>query len=213
MDKEKSMSDIIDAYRKIYSPSIADVPQRLPVRLGSLDDTYCRLSAIYSLEVEKRGGYITKDDDTDDKLIRVSRWLLESEKRGLILMGSMGNGKSTMLKSIHRLLECWGMFGDAQDIFEYYKNNHGAMRYWDERLLLIDDLGVEPVKCMNYGEESYPMSRLLLHRYDRNLTTIIATNFDYPELQSRYGDRVADRMFEMYDVMIFSNESYRRQNK
>lgn len=207
----KSMQNIVDKYRDRYSSSMPKLPARLPVKLGSLDDTYLRLRAIYSLEVELRNDVFKLDDDTDDKLKRVSRWLCDSSKRGLILMGNMGTGKSTMLKSIHRLLECWGMFGDAQDIFEYFKKNNGAMRYWDERLVLVDDLGVEPWRCMNYGEESFPLTRLLLHRYDRNLTTIVATNLDFPEIEKKYGDRLADRMFEMYDVLTYNNDSYRRQ--
>lgn len=207
----KSMEDIVDVYRINYSTTMPKLPPRLPVKLGNLDDTYLRLRAIYSLEVEHRGDVFKLDEHTEDKLKRISRWLHESQKRGLILMGNLGTGKSIMLKSIHRLLECWGMFGDAQDIFEFYKKNNGTMRYWNERLLLIDDLGVEPPKCMNFGEESYPLTRLLLHRYDRNLTTIIATNLDMPEIQARYGDRVVDRLFGMYVVLKYENDSYRRQ--
>lgn len=207
----RSMKDIIDVYRKKYIRTVPSLPPRLPIQLGSEDDTFCRLSAIYRLEVERRGRQYQNDDDTINKLKRVAHWLYTSHKRGLILMGTMGNGKSTMLRSLHRLFESWGMFGDAQDIFEYYKTHIGEMRYWDEKFLIIDDLGLEPDKCFNYGEEYHPISRLLLHRYDRNLTTIIATNLGIDDIQAKYGDRVVERLFEMYDVLTYTNDSYRRK--
>lgn len=83
------------------------------------------------------------------------------------------------------------------------------MRYWNEPLLLIDDLGIEPARCLIYGEEYYPISRLLLHRYDKQLTTIIATNLSIEEIQDRYGDRIVDRMNETFNVLVYCNKSYR----
>ena len=193
----------------MYAPTFAELPARLPLPLKSEEDTKCRIKALYELEVEYRGQVFINDKNTHEKTTRVARWLISSKQRGLILMGSMGNGKSTMLRVINHLFKGTSTFGDAQDIFEHFKRSQGSMRYWDEPLLLIDDMGIEPVRCLVYGEEYYPISRLLLHRYDKQLTTIVATNLGIDEIQARYGDRIVDRMKEMFNVIKYENESYR----
>lgn len=206
---EKSIQQLIADFRQMYAPTFADVPTRLPLPLVSEDDTRSRLMALYQLQVEFRGRVFVNDENTHDKINRLARWLYSSTQRGLLLMGTMGNGKSTMLHVIHRLFKGTSTFGDAQDIFEHFKKSQGTMRYWDEPLLLIDDMGIEPGRCLVYGEEYYPISRLLLHRYDKQLTTIIATNLDIDDIQARYGDRIVDRMNETFSVITYDHESYR----
>lgn len=206
---EKSIQQLVAGYRQMYAPTFADVPARLPLPLISEDDTRSRLLALYELEVEHRGNVFINDENTHEKVTRVARWLFSSKQRGLILMGTMGNGKSTILHVINRLFKSTSTFGDAQDIFEHFKKSQGSMRYWDEPLLLIDDMGIEPIRCLVFGEEYYPISRLLLHRYDKQLTTIIATNLDIDEIRSRYGDRVVDRMKETFSVITYEHKSYR----
>lgn len=209
MMTEKSLDNIVANFRKMYAPTFVDQPPRLPLPLISEEDTRCRLLALYQLEVEFRGGVYINDENTHDKINRTSRWLFSSKQRGLLLMGSMGNGKSTMLQIINRMFKGTSTYGDAQDIFEQFKKSQGTMRYWDEPLLLIDDLGVEPARCLVYGEEYYPLSRLLLHRYDKQLTTIIATNLEIDGIRVRYGDRIVDRMNETYNVIPYEHGSYR----
>lgn len=206
---EKSLEDIVAGFRRMYAPTFVDLPARLPLPLISEDDTRCRLLALYQLEVEYHSQVFVNDENTHEKINRVARWLYSSNQRGLILMGSMGNGKSTMLRVIDRLFKSTCTFGDAQDIFEHFKRSQGSMRYWEEPLLLIDDMGIEPVRCLIYGEEYFPISRLLLHRYDKQLTTIIATNLGIEEIEARYGDRVVDRMKETFSVITYEHESYR----
>lgn len=205
----KDFEEIVAKFRHMYEPTFVDLPARLPLPLNSEEDTCWRLLALYQLEVEYRGQVFINDENTHEKIHRVARWLFSSKQRGLILMGTMGNGKSTMLRVINRLFKSTCTFGDAQDIFEHFKKTQGSMRYWEEPLLLIDDMGIEPVRCLVYGEEYYPISRLLLHRYDKQLTTIIATNLGIEEIGARYGDRVVDRMKETFSAIIYDHNSYR----
>jgi len=206
---EKNLENIVAEFRKMYMPTFAKLPSRLPLPLISEEDTRCRLRALYQLEVEYRGQVFVYDDNTQNKIDRTARWLYSSTRRGLILMGAMGNGKSTMLRVINRLFQGTSTFGDAQDIFEHFKRSQGSMRYWDEPLLLIDDMGIEPVRCLVYGEEYFPITRLLLHRYDKQRTTIIATNLSLEDIGARYGDRVVDRLKETFSEIIYDAESYR----
>ena len=206
------IKNIVEQYRRVYTASFCSGQKpKIPIQLSSEQDTRHRLLAAYSLEVEKRGREFVLDEHADNTIRRTARWLFSSSKRGLLLMGTLGNGKSTMLRAIRDVFHPYSTLGDAQDIFDYYKQGQG-LKYWNEAILLIDDLGVEPVRCLNFGEY-HPMSRLLLHRYDRLLTTIIATNLGVDDIQERYGDRVVDRMFETFEVIKYDRASYRREQQ
>lgn len=70
---------------------------RLPL---DADTAYNLLEAAYTAEVRKRGSDIAPDNATESNLRKVSRWLTEGAKPSLILFGGVGNGKSTMARSI-----------------------------------------------------------------------------------------------------------------
>lgn len=209
--EQDTVKNIVEQYRQIYARSNMTWPNRLPQALRSEEDIRNRLTAIYSLEVESRNREFILDSNTIEKIDLVSKWLFCSEKRGLLLMGTMGNGKTTMLSSIRRLFECKTALVNAIDLYDSYKENQGLVPRRNEVLLLIDDLGIEPIRCLIYGEEHYPLSKLFLYRYDRRLTTVIATNLDEEQIKERYGDRVMDRMIETFEVIIYDAGSYRQQ--
>lgn len=208
---ENTISDILSNYKEQYAKTFPAPGPRLPVALASEQDTMCRLQVLQELYVETRGRRFILDDSTKEYIRKVASWLMNSKKRGLLLMGTLGNGKTTMLNSIYRLFGGYkATIGNAQGIFDHFKTTQGSMKYWDEDLLLIDDLGIEPPRCVTFGEENYPLSKLLLHRYDRSLTTVIATNLDLAQLEDRYGDRITDRLFETFELIVYDNASYRR---
>jgi DNA replication protein DnaC len=76
-------------------------------------------------------------------------------------------------------------------------------------MLAIDDLGIEPVEVMDYGNLLCPLVDLLTKRYDLQLFTLVTTNLTPAEIRARYGDRIADRLNEMMLKIVFTNESYR----
>ncbi len=206
----ESLEELIRQYKAAYQENDRRQPiQRLPIILSDEKNTSCRLAALFSLEVERRNREFLMDENSREKIDMVARWLVHSTQPGLILMGTMGNGKSTMLRAIRRLFPYYSELGDAQEIFDFFKEHQGGMRFWDEKLLLIDDLGVEPVRCLNYGEESFPLTKLLLHRYDKQLTTIVATNLHFSEIRERYGERIGERMIETYEAIPYNHPSYR----
>lgn len=205
-------NDRISHYKRSLAVLLKDrsIP-RLPITLQNEEDIYCRLTALYALEVEQRGKVFNYDDHTKNRLERITRWLIHSSSRGLILMGTLGNGKTTMLRAIHDLFMGYSTMRDAQTVYNYFKEENQLLSK-NDKLLLLDDLGVEPLRCRIFGEEHHPLSQLLLSRYDLQRTTIIATNLSYDEIQNRYGDRVVDRMCETYEFIRYDTESYRRMH-
>ncbi|MEU6029708.1 ATP-binding protein [Streptomyces tauricus] len=74
-------------------------------------------------------------------------------------------------------------------------------------LLLLDDLGA--AKASEWTEElTY---RLINHRYEHLLPTLITTNLPTAELRTTLGDRVASRLAEMTERVILTGPDRRRE--
>lgn len=170
----------------------------------------------------KRMGKVEKDDDYNDRLFKIAKWLCEEEQRfGLLLMGNVGNGKTTIMKAIQELIlhrdlkrkedkEIFMRVEGAKDIMRIYKSPISYDRLCDAPILGIDDLGEEATELVDYGNVITPITDILEYRYQKRLMTIITTNLDPIELTKKYGTRVADRFREMMTKIIFTNPSYRK---
>lgn len=81
--------------------------------------------------------------------------------------------------------------------------------------LIVDDIGPEPRKVNNYGNECLPIAELLQRRYDQSLPTIITTNLGDAEIEGTsqflgYGRRIMDRLNEMCEKIPYGARSFRR---
>ena len=79
-----------------------------------------------------------------------------------------------------------------------------------QELLFIDDVGTEPASVKSWGNEFSPVTELIYARYDRQLFTIATSNLADEEFGDRYGERIADRMEEMFERLHYSQKSYRK---
>lgn len=205
---EQNIDTLIQHFKASYSQSLSfDYKDRLPMTLGTMEETTARLTALYQLEVESRGIRFIPDAFTSKSIERVTKWLHFSHQRGLLLYGTLGNGKTTMLRAISRLFHGKSFLISAQNLYDYEKDN--TLTRSQRRLLLIDDLGTEPERCIVYGEERHPVTDIILERYQDNLTTVIATNLSLDDIKRRYGARVHDRLLEMYAGIYYDADSYR----
>ena len=162
----------------------------------------------------------------------MAEWLVNSEKAGILLCGSCGNGKTTLLEATCRMINSIYPLSSRvryEDELFYNRNNHAGIR-WETAVkmadmckkeddfrsfvqsewLAIDDLGQEPAEVNDYGNVRYPMRDLLCYRYDRNMLTIVTSNLTPKDISERYGERIADRLREMMAIELFTGKTYRR---
>ena len=206
------IKELFEQYRDMYAKKYVPGTSKLPRSLGDRQDTIGRLAALYDLAVKERRHDMQWDENTKGNIEQVAEWLLECPQRGLLLYGSLGNGKSTMLRTIHRLMSGNSYLITAKMAYDRFKESE-RLTFPRDSVLLVDDLGAEPERCLVYGEEHHPLTDLLLQRYDQNATTIIATNLTVDALRQRYGDRLFDRFSEMYVAILYNAPSYRTQKQ
>ena len=125
-----------------------------------------------------------------------------TDVRDLLLTGKSGLGKTYLLQAIaHRVTERgYGVqYISAYRLFElmrkaYFENNSELLQPWMEApLLLIDDLGTEPLM------ENITVTQLfnlLNERQNAGRHTVLSTNLSLSEIKSRYTERIASRLMD-----------------
>lgn len=196
---------------------------RLPM---SAEQAYDCLLAAVMAEVEFRHRNFYETEDAKAQLRQMANWITsDSSKFGILLCGECGNGKSTLLKAFQQLLnflaipypDGQGNYGiqitDSKYVAYLGKTDYKAFIQLSQKNMLgIDDLGTEPREVMDFGNVVTPVIDLLTKRYDEQLFTIITTNLTPKQIREHYGDRIADRLNEMVEKIVFKNDSYRTDN-
>lgn len=136
--------------------------------------------------------------------------------KNFIFMGGTGLGKTHLSTSVAaRVIErgfdvlyvsACGMIAD----FEAKRFGTGEVdlsRYYDAELLIIDDFGTEMTNNFTVS----CMYEVINSRMISTKSTIISTNLGKNEINSRYGDRIASRLFGEYRPIIFGGKDIRVQ--
>lgn len=183
------------------------------------------LYGYYKREVERRKNEFVMTDELKQQISEVGDFLTtETRYYGLFLPGSIGNGKTTMLKAIRDLLiylvesdrirHCEGdkypRFVTARDMANIAKDADEFRSLKTTKYLILDDLCEEPAEVLSFGNYIYPFVELLEYRYEQMLPTFISSNFGAVDIEEKYHSaRISDRMKEMFKIISFKEESFR----
>lgn len=138
-----------------------------------------------------------------------------SLKKGIILSGPVGCGKTSLLKLISSLISKQRSFlvKPCREIaLEFSKNGYDTVYQYSrtsriDTPICFDDLGVEP-PVRYFGDSINVMGEILLSRYElfvyKGILTHATTNMNAEELGYRYGERVRSRLREMFNLISYS---------
>ena len=151
-------------------------------------------------QVAKRNRQLIFNDDVSCQITNVATWLTDPHaKPWLFLCGQIGNGKSSMLRAVQRVLPILGLPSSDEFGYGYDGGSYGYSRpslriiranellmestgsyeafkkMMKAPMLAIDDLGVEPAEIKDYGSTRTPIIDLLSYRYEEQLFTLIST--------------------------------------
>lgn len=198
--------------------------QTLEVTLSEDDSWEALIENLYKDEVQKSGHVFLKEDFIGGIIQQIAQWL-EGDRSSCLISGGVGLGKTAILRALMRL------FDDCRDpitippsryrpimFIEAAEWSLKSLRDYDLReeackckLLLIDDLGAEELYYYDWGNKLCPIKDVILARYALSLPTIFTTNISPNDLPNRYGERVADRINEVYEIIEYpQRESFRR---
>lgn len=180
------------------------------------------LTLAYQRRVECDNRVFIDDNITKTMISGISPWLTQSRYNGLLMRGSCGVGKSTMMRAIMDVFYiCEGLCTrevTANDAVNMSVNDPKGFKDLCEcSMLAIDDLGTEAPTIKSYGNELSPMVELLTQRHRQLRFTIITTNLivdneGVDQLSERYGKRILDRLTELCAFVSYNGEqtSYRQ---
>ena len=140
--------------------------------------------------------------------------------KGLLFSGGTGTGKTTLAEFVARHVGAYRFTAPELDFdFSNWSWSDFSDAYetllWPEPAdtLIIDDFGSECSR-KRYGNAAFTddlIERLYEYwcRYNP-VQSVLTTNLGYTEIRTRYGDRAASRILEMYDFITFGNTDRRR---
>lgn len=187
------------------------------------------LTEFYICAVDRRHLVPSIDENTQKNLIAVTEALTtENPKFGIWLYGSVGNGKTTMLYAIMRLIDLLGNKGYFKYMGEYFsprvrfkaatdvvslrqENKRDFNDFIEQSIIALDDVGNEPKEILEYGNVITPMVDLLMYRYKVQAFTMVTSNLSPSQIKDKYDERVADRCREMFAAIKFVNPTYRKK--
>jgi len=131
----------------------------------------------------------------------------ENEKHNLLLLGMSGLGKTYLINSIAARVLARGFpvrkvtaYTLMEELLSGIRQNaDAAAPFLNAPLLLVDDLGTEPM-IRNITLE-YLFS-ILNERRNARLHTVVASNLTTDTLQERYGERIFSRLISADDSLI-----------
>jgi energy-coupling factor transporter ATP-binding protein EcfA2 len=140
-----------------------------------------------------------------------------SLRKGLMLSGPVGCGKTTLMRLFNTLLlpQFKYQVKPCRDIsFEFNRDGYSVIHKYStssysrgqHKLYCFDDLGTEN-HLKFYGVECNVMAEILLSCYDQfcaqGLQTHLTTNLTSMDIEEQYGKRVRSRMREMFNLLAF----------
>ena len=143
---------------------------------------------------------------------KISEWLSNNHKKGLMIIGPPGVGKTVITMKVipmiihicyKRILSCF----QSTELVNR-KAYDDVMRY---RNIVIDDVGIEGV-YNDFGNPHMVFSEVVDNIEKRGLLLIASSNFTIEEIKTKYGLRTYDCLRAYMDLVVIKHVSLRKKN-
>lgn len=145
----------------------------------------------------------------------VAAWLSNNNRKGLLLLGTNGRGKSLLCRDIiptliryHYMRPDKVLILRAAELGSIKPNTPEYFNIKSANVIVVDDFGVEGVANV-YGERRDMFSDIVDICEQNRIILICTTNLAPKEITARYGLRTLDRLKELTKVVCLEGESLR----
>ena len=196
-----------------------------------LEDGYSEyvLSLVSNIGSELVSGEFVIDDNNKQVINNLVYYFVGDHSfpgnlsNGLLMIGGLGTGKTTLLKIFGEILRGFKIPNwtlrtiKCVEIVELWETSGwDRLEKFKKGIWCFDDLGEENLEAHHYGSQHNVMGKILSDRYekwqDTGLITHISTNYTPALLESKYGDRVTDRIIHMSNAILFDKQINRRHD-
>jgi len=158
------------------------------------------------------------DEQNKEVLNQLYYWISKSQKftgsyeKGILIIGNIGTGKTLIMSAF---IDMCNLFTPqriekhhARKLF--YKLTEEKEDIYANLPMFIDDLGKEPLEFVRYGYKQLPFVEFIDERYNSGSLTFATSNFKIDGfLKEYYGEAIADRLKEMFNIFELKGNSRR----
>jgi len=157
--------------------------------------------------------YFSKDDE-----LMMRNFPQYSTRKGLLIAGNCGTGKTMLLNLFKHVVknlssQAFRMTSTNAVVREYDESGSQALKTYLKHRWMFDDFGSENMG-KHYGKDEEVFKTIIEERYNLFLNTgeptYLTTNLTISQIKKRYGDRVASRINEMFNVILMGGHDRRK---
>ena len=137
----------------------------------------------------------------------VADWLSDNKRRGLLLYGNCGQGKTLLSRFVLPAI-LLKYCGKVVNYYDMTQVNHKIDEVLSKHILSIDDVGTESLS-VQYGNKRNAFDEIMDSVEKKGKLIIVTTNLTSEELSEKYGERVMDRIISTTRRILFTGESLR----
>lgn len=144
----------------------------------------------------------------------VCAWLSDNKRKGLLLYGTNGMGKTlicycvipVLLKELYRDIRIFKT--RANNLRELQQKSKDYYDFILSKVVFVDDFGTESI-ANNFGEKRDMFSEVVDIAEQENMILVLTTNLTPKEILDRYGARTLDRLHAITTPICMQGKSFR----
>lgn len=177
----------------------------------------------YFTNVIKRSNPDAQIGTIKDAYGKVLQWLVNNERKGLLMLGDCGTGKTAIATAIQEVMAdgraMWydvdtDTFRPQEKLFKWFNATDlmdsdaldEALAY---RMVIVDDIGTEPETSISYGQRRNPIPELVDNAEKKRNLLVLTSNLSGDQLREKYGERTIDRLNAICKTVQFRGQSFR----
>ena len=133
----------------------------------------------------------------------------EGRQKNLLICGGFGSGKTLLMTAFYKFIDFYAIKSN-QTRWCYFKSNTPNFTDKEKLFCIVDEMGREELTEKVYGNEKTPFISFLIKRYDTGIPTLAISNLDMTELAKYYGEYIAHRIGEMFEVIVMAGDNFRK---